>query len=42
MSAWEWFPERKGLLTGIILAAHGSGSALHVPLSTYLMNPKNM
>lgn len=28
--AWEYFPERKGLVTGIIIGAYGFGSFIYI------------
>jgi MFS transporter, OFA family, oxalate/formate antiporter len=36
---WEYFPERKGLVTGLILGAYGFGSFGFSLLSTALVNP---
>jgi len=40
--AWEWFPERKGLVTGAILAGYGFGSFIFGFLSTAMVNPNNV
>ena len=37
--AWEYFPEKKGLMTGIILGALGFGSLGSPLVSTALVNP---
>jgi len=37
--AWEYFPEKKGLMTGIIIGAYGFGSFFFSLLSTKLVNP---
>lgn len=37
--AWEYFPEKKGLMTGIIIGAYGFGSFGFSLLSTHLVNP---
>lgn len=37
--AWEYFPEKKGLMTGIIIGAYGFGSFGFSLLSTALVNP---
>lgn len=37
--AWEYFPEKKGQMTGIIIGAYGFGSFFFSLLSTKLVNP---
>jgi MFS family permease len=37
--AWEFFPEKKGLMTGIITGAYGFGSFIFSLISTKLVNP---
>jgi MFS transporter, OFA family, oxalate/formate antiporter len=37
--AWEYFPEKKGLMTGIIIGAYGFGSFGFSLISTALVNP---
>lgn len=37
--AWEYFPQKKGLMTGIIIGAYGFGSFFFSLLSTKLVNP---
>jgi len=39
--AWEYYPERKGLVTGLILSAYGGSTFFFSFLSTYLCNPTN-
>lgn len=39
--AWEYFPERKGLMTGILMGAYGLGSLVWVQVSTRIVNPDN-
>lgn len=36
---WEWFPEKKGLVTGLIVGGFGFGAFLFGFLSTALVNP---
>ena len=36
---WEWFPERKGLITGLILGGYGVGAFVFGGISTILVNP---
>jgi MFS family permease len=38
---WEYFPERKGLITGIIVGSYGLGSFIFNLLSYKLVNPNN-
>lgn len=37
--AWEYFPEKKGLMTGIIIGSYGFGSFFFSLISTKLVNP---
>lgn len=37
--AWEYFPHKKGLMTGLIIGAYGFGSFGFSLLSTHLVNP---
>ena len=41
ISAWSYFPERKGLISGIIIGAFGLGAAIFDQISTKLVNPHN-
>jgi OFA family oxalate/formate antiporter-like MFS transporter len=36
---WEWFPNRKGMVTGITLGGYGFGSFIFSLVSTHLVNP---
>ena len=36
---WEYYPEKKGLITGIIFSAYGLGSFFYSLISTALVNP---
>ena len=40
--AWEYFPERKGLVTGIIVGAYGLGAFIYIQVSTKIVNPDNL
>ena len=40
--AWEWFPERKGLICGLIIGACGLGPFIYGFLSTGMVNPDNI
>ena len=37
---WEFYPEKKGLITGILMSAYGLGSFFYTLISTALVNPK--
>ena len=39
MCAWEWFGERKGLATGLIIGGFGFGAFIFGYISTALANP---
>ena len=39
---WEWLPERKGLVTGIILGAFGFSSFIFSPIAQAIVNPGNL
>jgi MFS family permease len=39
--SWEWFPEKRGLVTGIILCCIGFGSFIFSFITTALVNPHN-
>ena len=38
---WEWFPDNKGIVTGITLGGYGFGSFIFTQISTKLVNPNN-
>ena len=38
--AWEFYPEKKGLVTGILMSAYGLGSFFYTLISTALVNPR--
>ena len=40
--AWEWFPKRKSLITGLCLSAFGFGTMVFSTISTAIVNPDNM
>ena len=40
VAGWSWLPERKGLVTGIILGAFGFGSFVFGIISILVVNPK--
>jgi OFA family oxalate/formate antiporter-like MFS transporter len=39
-TALKWFPDRRGLASGIIAAGFGSGSALFIPIIAYLLEAR--
>src|SRR5438128_3658328 len=39
-SAVKWFPNRRGLASGIIAAGFGGGTALFIPLVTHLISTR--
>lgn len=39
---WEWFPNHRGLVTGIILGGFGMGSFVFGFVTTHLVNPTNL
>ena len=39
--AWEWYPESKGKVGGLISAGYGFGNFIFAQTSTYLVNPKD-
>jgi hypothetical protein len=38
---WNYFPERRGLVTGICVSGYGIGSLFLGILSNYYINPNN-
>jgi len=42
MCAWEWFPENKGFITGLVLGAYGFGSFIYSFLTQKIANPDNL
>ena len=42
LCAWEWFPDRKGLISGLIIGAFGFGAFFFSFLSTAIANPNNV
>ena len=40
--AWEWFPDHKGLVSGLIVGGYGFGSFIFGFISTALVNPDNL
>jgi len=40
--AWEYFPERKGLMSGLIIGAFGFGAFIFGFISAAVCNPHNL
>lgn len=38
---WEYFPDRKGLVTGIVMSAYGFGSFAYTLIAQAIVNPDN-
>lgn len=36
---WEWFPHKKGLITGIMVGSYGLSSFIFVQVATLIVNP---
>ena len=36
---WLWFPDRPGLISGIIIGGFGLGSLVFAPIATQIVNP---
>lgn len=36
---WDYFPNKRGLISGIVVGFYAVGSAIYTQLSTYLINP---
>ena len=39
--AWTYFPDKKGLVTGMILFSAGISASILSPMTTYIVNPNN-
>ena len=39
--AWEWFPEKKGLISGVIIGAFGFGALIFGFVTRWIVNPEN-
>ncbi len=39
INGWNWFPNRKGLVTGVIVAGFGSGGFIFNRVGSKLINP---
>jgi len=42
MCGWEWFPENKGLISGLVVAGFGFGAFIFGFISTGIVNPNNV
>lgn len=42
MCGWEWFPNNKGLVSGLIIAGFGFGAFTFGFITTYIANPNNL
>ena len=42
MCGWEWFPNNKGLVSGLIVAGYGFGAFFFGFISTAIVNPENV
>lgn len=42
MCGWEHYPERKGLVSGIVIGGFGFGSFFFNIISTFLVNPDDV
>lgn len=40
--SWEHFPERKGLISGIIIGSYGLGSLIYTLVAKRIANPDNL
>jgi len=40
--AWEWFPERKGLISGLIIGSYGLGAFFYNFITSAIVNPNNI
>ena len=41
MSGWEWFPNNKATVTGLIVAGYGFGAFIFGFVTTAIVNPQN-
>ena len=39
---WDYFPERRGLVTGVVVGAYGIGSAIFNQIARAIVNPGNV
>jgi OFA family oxalate/formate antiporter-like MFS transporter len=41
LCGYEWYPKRKGMVSGIIIGAFGFGAFIFGFLTTHIVNPNN-
>ena len=41
MTGWEWFPEKKGTISGIVLGTLGSSAFFFGFITLVIVNPEN-
>ena len=41
MCGWEWFPDNKGLVSGLVVGGYGFGAFIFGFVSTHIANPDN-
>ncbi|TGZ75191.1 hypothetical protein CRM22_000523 [Opisthorchis felineus] len=41
-AATEWFPNRRGLVVGLVLGGFGAGALIFIPVQTGFINPANL
>ena len=42
MCGWEWFPDRKGLVSGLVVGGYGFGAFIFGYISTAIANPDDL
>jgi OFA family oxalate/formate antiporter-like MFS transporter len=42
MCGWEWYPNHRGIITGIIVAGYGFGAFFYGFISTAIVNPNDL
>ena len=42
MCGWEWFPDNKGLVSGLVVGGYGFGAFIFGFVSTHIANPHNL
>ena len=41
MCGWEWFPNNKGLVSGLVVAGYGFGAFIFGFITTHIANPND-
>lgn len=41
-AAWEWFPENRGIVTGLVICGYGFGAFIFGFVTTAIVNPDNL